>query len=497
MKTLHLFMGWTIGRYSLAFLCVGIVVAAISVSAEKPVDSYKDLQYPPLNNLQIAQPNRIELSNGIILFLIEDHGLPMVNVSVLIRGGTRSEPVSKAGVADLCGTVMRTGGTASRPGDKLDEELDRLGAAVETGMSDDLGSASVSVLKEDTDKGLAILSDLLQNPSFPEDKIELAKIGIRDSIARRNDNPGGIVFREFERILFGTNSAYGHQPEFATVDAIKRDDLIAFYKQFYQPENLIVGVWGDFKASEMQAKIEATLGAWKKGGNPKPAIPAVESSVERSGTYYIGKEDINQTWVVVGHLGGQRNDPDYYALNLMNRILGGSMASRMFSNIRSDMGLAYNIRSSWNAEWDRPGEFIASGSTKAGTTVKMLNAMKHEIQRLTEEEVTEEELSRAKDGVLKGFAFEFDSTGKVVQRMMNYEFYGYPHDYLQRFRENIEKVSRTDILNAAKKHLHPDQSIQLLLGREKDFDQPLSTLGKVTPVDITIPGAPEADSPNK
>jgi len=472
-------------------------MGGISANAGSAAESYKDLKFPPLNNLQIPQPNRMELPNGIVLFLIEDHELPMVNVSVLIRGGTRSEPVSKAGVADLCGTVMRTGGTASRPGDKLDEELDRLGGAVEMGMSDDLGSAGVSVLKEDTDKGLAILSDLLQNPLFPEDKIELAKIGIRDSIARRNDNPGGIVFREFERILFGTNSAYGHQPEYATLDAIKREDLIVYYKQFYQPENLIVGVWGDFKASEMREKIEGTLGAWKKGGQPKPEVPAVESSANRSGVYYISKEDINQTWVVVGHLGGQRNDPDYYALNIMNRILGGSMSSRMFSNIRSDMGLAYNIRSSWSAGWDHPGAFMASGSTKVETTVKMLAAMKHEIKRMTEEEVTDEELSRAKDGVLKGFAFEFDSTGKVVQRMMNYEFYGYPRDYLQRFRENIEKVSRTDILNAAKKHLHSDQSIQLLLGREKDFDEPLSTLGKVTTVDITIPKPVEAGSAGK
>ena len=477
---------------------MGSGIGGVPANAASPADSYKDLKYPSLNNVPIPQPERMELGNGIVLFLIEDHELPMVNISVLVQGGTRSEPTARAGVAELCGTVMRTGGTAGRPGDKLDEELDRLGAAVEMGMGEDSGTASVSVLKEDTDKGLAILSDLLQNPAFPEDKIELARIGIRDSIARRNDNPGGIAFREFERILFGTNSAYGHQPEYATVDAIKREDLRAFHKQFYQPENLIVGIWGDFKASEMRIKIEGTLGAWKKGGQPKPEVPALESGAAgRSGVYYIGKEDINQTWVVVGHLGGQRNDPDYYALNLMNRILGGSMASRMFSNIRSDMGLAYNIRSSWNAGWDHPGAFIASGSTKAATTIKMLTAMKHEIQRLTEAEVSEEELSRAKEGVLKGFAFEFDSTGKVVQRMMNYEYYGYPRDYLQRFRENIEKVSRTDILNAAKKHLHPDQSIQLLLGREKDFDQPLSTLGKVTPVDITIPGVAEPDPANK
>jgi zinc protease len=497
MKTFHYLMGRMTGGCGLAALCILLGSGLSPAKADSAAGSYKDLKYPPLNELKIPQPERIELTNGIVLFLIEDHELPMVNVSVLIRGGVRSESVAKAGVADICSTVMRTGGTQSRPGDKLDEELDRLGAVVEMGMGDDLGSAGVSVLKEDTDRGLAILSDLLQNPIFPENKIELAKIGVRDSIARRNDNPGGIAFREFERILYGTNSAYGHQPEYSTVDAIKREDLIAFHKQFYQPENLIVGVWGDFKAGEMRTKIEGTLGAWKKGGQPKPEVPAIESATDRSGVYYVSKEDINQTWVVVGHLGGQRNDPDYYALNLMNRILGGSMASRMFSNIRSDMGLAYNIRSSWNAGWDHPGAFIASGSTKAGTTVKMLNAMKHEIQRLTEAEVTDEELSRAKDGVLKGFAFEFDSTGKVVQRMMNYEYYGYPRDYLQRFRENIEKVSKTDILNAARKHLHPDQSIQLLLGREKDFDQPLSTLGKVTSVDISIPGAVEADSANK
>ena len=218
----------------------------------------------------------------MVIYLVEDHELPLISASALVSAGSRWEPGDKSGLASITGSVMRTGGTASRPGDQLDQELDRLGASVETGIGQDSGRASVSVLKEDFDKGLDILADILQHPAFPQDKIELAKIAQRDQIARRNDNPNGIVFREFGRVLFGKDSPYARITEYDTINAITRDDLVAFHQRFFQPENVILGVWGDFDAAGVRGKIEKRpgfLGARRQtetrspGGGPRRPRP--------------------------------------------------------------------------------------------------------------------------------------------------------------------------------------------------------------------------------
>ena len=461
-------------------------------AAAKPASSYKTLQYPPINDIQPPQPARIELANGMVVYLVEDHELPTITVSAIVRAGDRWEPAGKTGLASIAGTVMRTGGTPTRNGDKLDEELDRLGASVETDVGEDAGSATVSVLKEDIDTGLAILADILAHPAFPQDKIDLAKIQAKEGVARRNDDAASIADREFSRLIYGKNSAYGRIPEYATIDSIAREDLIAFHKKFFQPENVIAGVWGDFNAAEMKAKLEKTLGAWARGGQPKPPVPELEPGArDRAGVYFIEKSDVNQTNVYMGFVGGKRNDPDYYALTVANTILGYGFSSRLVNKVRTELGLAYNVGSAWRAGWDRPGLFYAEGGTKSESTVKFINAVREQIRGMSEG-VTEVELSLAKDTILKGFAFDFDSTGKIVGRMMRYDYFGYPADYLQRYRANIDKVAAADVQRVAKQYLKTENLAILALGKSKDFDQPLSTLGKVTPIDIAIPPPPRA-----
>lgn len=455
---------------------------------ERPVKSYKELKYPPLSKLNVPQPTRFELPNGMVVFMLEDHTLPIVNVSALVRAGARWEPANKAGLAAITGSVMRTGGTKTRGGDELDEELDRLGAVVETYVGGDSGGGFVSVLKEDTDRGLNILADVLRNPKFPDDKIELAKIAQRAAIARRNDDPQSIAFREFSRVIYGKDSPYGHITEYKTIKAIDRDDLVNFHKEFFQPENVILGVWGDFSAGEMRGKIERAFGTWQRGGHAKPAVPDVEAGArERRGIYFINKEDVNQSWVLVGGLAGKRNDPDFYALTVMSSVLGGGFASRLFSHVRSQQGLAYAVWSNWGAGWDVPGTFMAVGGTKSETTVQMLNSIRTEIQTLASGGATDDEVSRAKDAILKGFAFEFDSTGKIIGRIMAYEYYGYPADYLQNYMDNIRKVTKEDVQRVARQSLVNDKFITVVLGNQKDFDKPLSTLGQVTTIDVAIP----------
>jgi len=470
------------------FLACSMLIGLAAIGAAQIPPSYKQLKYPPLGRIEPPEPVRFELPNGMVVYLVEDREFPLISASALIRTGSRWEPAEKAGLAAIVGTVMRTGGSEKFPGDQLDEELDRLGATVETSIGEDSGRAVVSVLKEDIDRGLTILADILRHPAFPEDKIELAKIQQRDRIARRNDNPNAIIGREFRRIIYGKDSPYTRQPEYDTINSITRPDLIAFHREFFQPENVILALWGDFQAAEMRKKVEQIFGAWPRGGRPKPPVPPVDPAARhRAGIYQIVKDDMPNSWVAMGFLAGRRDDPDYFALEVMNDILGGGFASRLFNKVRTEQGLAYTVGSNWAAGWDRPGFFLAIGSTKTESTVQILESMRNEIRRLAQGGVTDEELARAKDSILKGFVFEFDSTAEIVQRLVSYEYYGYPRDYLQRYRDGIEKVTREDVARVAARHLDADQLAIVVLGKASGFQPPLSAMGKVTPVDITIP----------
>ena len=448
----------------------------------------KDIAYPKLNEIKVPGTQRLVLSNGMTVFLLEDHELPTVKASALIRTGTRYEPAAKAGLAAITSEVMRTGGSTARPGDKLDDELDRLAATVEFGMGRSSGTASISCLKEDVEKAFVILADLLQHPAFPQEKIDLEKEQARAGIARRNDNAMAIHGRELRRLVYGKLSPYASQAEYATLDAITRQDLMVFHKRYYQPENIILGVWGDFDAAAMKALIERTLGVWPKGGQPRPPVVEVDSALAaKPGVYLRDKDDLNQSNIGLIRLTGKMSDPDYYDNTVMADILGGGFASRLFNKIRTEMGLAYASSASYSPGMDIPGTLSVFIGTKSETTMKAIESMKGELSRMASAEVTDAELRTSKDSILKGEAFDYASTGQVVSRLMNYEYYGYPADFLQQFRSGIEKVTKAGVLASARKWLEQDRFILLVLGKPADFDQPLTKLGPVTPVDYSIP----------
>lgn len=468
------------------FSAVLLCVAGASCS-QRYAHHYKQLKYPNLGDIQIPKVERATLANGMRLFLLEDHELPVINVSAMIRTGSVYEPADKIGLASITGTVMRTGGTTAKTGDEIDEELERMAASVESSMGLSFGSASMWALKEDVDRGLAILADVLMNPAFREEKIELAKVKHRSNIARRNDSMGIIGRREFGKLIYGPDSVYARHTEYATIDNIRRNDLVAFHKKFYHPDNIMLGVWGDFNTKEMIKKIEEAFKGWERVDAQLPKVPPVRYQF-RPTVNVIRKDDTNQTKIHLGHIGGLMSDPDYSALIVMNKILGSGFVSRLFKNVRSRLGLAYSVYGNYGAEYDRPGVFYVGCQTKSEATVRATRAMMREVERITESEVTEEELALAKEGYLNQFVFRFDTKGEVIERLVTYEYFGYPPDFLEKARDNVEKVTREDVLRVARKHLRPDKMQILCVGRPHDFDEPLSVLGRVREIDITIPG---------
>ena len=447
---------------------------------------YRSLKYPKLGDVEVPEVEQITLANGMRLFLLEDHELPLINISVRIRTGSAYEPAEKIGLASITGEVMRTGGTASMTGDEIDEELEAIAASVETGIGLSSGSASMSVLERDLDKGLAVLADVLMNPAFREDKIQLAKMQAASMIARRNDSVGEIAGREFDKLIYGPMSVYARHEEYATIGSISRDDLVAFHRKYFGPNNAMLAVWGDFDTKQMIAKIEQAFEKWEKVDLNIPKVPEVKYEFRRT-VNVIRKDDVNQSNVYLGHIGGLMSDPDYFALTVMNRILGGGFTGRLFKNVRSREGLAYSVFGAYSANYDYPGEFYVGCQTKSESTVYAIQAMLKEVEKIRESEVTDEELALAKDSFLNSFVFNFDTRGEVVNRLMTYHYYGYPADFLMRIKNNVETVSKADVLRVAKKHLQPDKVQILAVGRPQDFGEPLSSLGPVNEIDITIP----------
>lgn len=467
-----------------------VVVWAVCLTGFLPVVGRTldpdELKYPPLHEVVVPEVQRVTLPNGMRLFLLEDHELPLVYVSALIRVGSIYEPADKVGLADITGEVMRTGGTTSKTGDELDEELEQIAASVETSIGLSSGSASVSALKGDIDRALAILADVLMHPAFPQDKIELAKMQHASAISRRNDTPSEIASREFRKLIYGAESPYARQTEYATIGRITRDDLVAFHRRFFGPNNMMLAVWGDFDAEQMVAKIKTVFADWERIDSDLPTRPEVDYAWQSS-VNVVPKPEINQSSIYLGHIGGLMSDPDYFALTVMNQILGGGFTGRLFKNVRSRQGLAYSVFGSYACGYEYPGSFYVGCQTKSGNTVHAIRAMIDEIEKISQEEVTDEELELAKESYLNSFVFNFDSKGEIIRRLMIYEYYGYPSDFLQKTQKNVERVTKEDVLRVAKAHLHPDQLKVLVVGRPDDFDEPLSELGQVNTIDITIP----------
>jgi predicted Zn-dependent peptidase len=459
-----------------------------------PVPSVKDLKFPPLRQIQIPNVEILTLPNGMKLYLLEDHELPIINATARVRTGNLFDPPDKIGLATITGMVMRTGGTQSKTGDELDVELENIAATVESRIDETSATVSFSTLKENTDEVLGTFRDVLTEPQFRQDKIDLAKSQLRSSIARRNDDAHGIAEREFDDTIYGKQTPYGWSMEYATVDRITRDDLTAFYQRYFFPSNVMLAVWGDFNAGEMRSKIENAFVNWRVTQPAVPAFPPVRKTAA-PGVYLASKNDVTQTFFSIGHLGGELRDKDFPALEVMADILGGGFRSRLFQRVRTRMGNAYEIGADWGANYDHPGIFQISGSTKSATTVETIKAIQEEVEKIRTTEVTDDELNTAKQTALNSLVFAFDTKAKTLGRVLTYEYYGYPKDFIQQYQKGLSAVTKADILRVAKQRLDPAAFTIVAVGNPQDFGKSLESLGgPVTPIDLTIPEA-KAEAP--
>lgn len=455
---------------------------------------YTELEFPPLPEITIPDYERFQLENGLTVYLMEDHELPLVGGSVLVHTGDRLEPADKVGLATMVGEGMRLGGSERFPADDLNMFLEQRAASIETGISTTSGSASFNSLKEDLREVFERFADVVKNPVFPPDKLALLQGQLEGSIARRNDDPDTIARREFNKLIYGENSPYARTVEYSTLAHISRNDVVAFHQRYFVPSNMLLGVYGDFDAGEMRSLIEQTFGVWSMDtpAAPDPGLPPLAQQVtqeETGGVFLVDQPQLTQSSVLIGHLGGQLDNPDYAALSVMNQVLNG-LGGRLLNEVRSRQGLAYNVYAVWSANYDYPGVFIAGGQTRSEATVPFVNATLAELEKMRRAPITDAELAQAKDSVINSFVFNFQSPSQTLSRVVNYDFFDYPEDFIFQYRQAIEALTAEDVQQAAREHLNPDQMVTLVVGNAAAIAPPLSLLADgepVTTLDITIP----------
>ena len=458
-----------------------LLYGTIAYAAERahlPLPKPDDLKYRPIH---FAPPRaeRVLLNNGIILYIFEDNELPLLNISAVIRTGSNYDPMGKEGLAELTGTVMRTGGTSALTGDAVDEALDFFAGSLHISMNRDSGLINLSILKKDLDEGLNIFSQIITKPAFEENKLKVAKNLLIEELRRIADDPKKLAFREFKRVLYQNNPA-GRFPSTTSVTNIRRDDLIEFHGRFFYPENIMISITGDISKEEAVAKIKQYLGSWNESRkyNVVPPIPA-----KQKGRIYFLTKNTPQSIIICANFAPGKNDQDTYPFEVLDFIVGsGGFKSRIFQEIRNNRGLAYSTGSFYTKRSEY-GVFGAYAITESDSTAKVLSLLRSIVEDARIKSVDKKELAWATKSINNNFIFSFQSADQIARQQLMIEYDKLPPDYLATYRDKITKVQPEELKRVAMKYLSPDETVTFILGNESTYNQVLTTFGNVSRIE--------------
>jgi len=473
--------------FTIGLVLLTAALIASAAQAEK-VKHPSELKYPPLE-LKTPDYEEVEFDNGMTGFIIEDHEVPIVYISMLFSVG-RPDP-SKMGIGSLAPWAIRNGGSEEWPADRINDELEFVDAYIEfsgggggrRGGGDLRASyATVNCLKKDLPMCLEILGELLVRPSFPEEKIELRRETMLENIRRENDEPRRIASREMNRLLYGDHPKGWTQTE-ETVSSITRDDVVDYHETFYRPNNCIVGISGDVTKDEIMGLLDDALADWEPAEVEITPEPELELTYTPSVSYV--HKDIDQGVIMIGHLGLNSRDEHRPAVQIMNFVLGGgSFTSRITQKVRTDEGLAYAAYSRYSSDPWTYGTFVASSQTRSDATARAASLIVDIIKEMWEEGPTAEEFENARDSYLNNHVFDYDSKMGVVNGLVRLKWQGMPLDTRERDIEAIENLTLDDVKAAAAEYLHPEGLTMLFVGDQEKFEQPLSNFGEVNVIEL-------------
>ncbi len=444
-------------------------IAEPTIAAHPRELKFGELRFEPPK----ADAYRHKLKNGVVVYLAEDHTLPLVNVQLLVRAGAFLDTKERPGVAAMTGTMLREGGTKGLTAEQFDEKVDFLAARIASYGRNEQSGASLNAISSQLGPSLDLFFDMIRDPGFQQSRFDVEKGSALESLKQRNDDAGDILGREWAWLLYGESHFAVREMTKAEWDVLTRDDLIAFHAKYFKPENMLLAVSGDVSTKDLLADLERRFSGWKSDGPKVPWPPSPPTYAPKPGLYHVEK-DIPQGKVAIGHLGIKRegwDNPDYFALTVMNDILGGGgFTSRITKRVRSDEGLAYGAGSSFGIGTYWPGAFRIGFASKNPTVAFAAKISVEEVSKIRQGEVSDDELVTSKNSFIETFPRSFESPASIVNIFAMDEYTGRPHEYWARYRDNIRKVTAANVKRVAATYLQPDKLMYLVVGKWSEIE---------------------------
>ncbi|MFZ1946308.1 MAG: pitrilysin family protein [bacterium] len=455
-----------------------VAAALLLTAAGSDARAPKQIKFPPIE-FKTPRVDTLVFANGMHGYLIEDHEIPVVNIVIKFKTGF--PPADKTGLNDVAGWALRNAGTGGFAKETLDDQLEFVGASIESYSGNYVGQVSTNFLTKDTDMVLEMFAQVIANPAFQADKIELKKGSMIEQIRRKADDPSNLGHRELSKLIYRNHPA-GLEPTAATVSAITRDDLAAFHSKYVRPNNAVIGISGDISKQEALDRLTACLASWQPGGET-PYVPEMEYAAAPTVNYIY--KDLNQAYIWVGHMSITSSNPDLPLARIMNYILGsGSFSSWIIKRVRSDEGLAYDAGSHFgDSPWGY-GIFSASCQTRTDAAMRALKIMLDEIDKMRTEGPNEEEVATARDAHINSQVFDYESSSGVADRLAWFDIAGLPLDTLERDFRAYQAATLADVKRVGSQYLRPNDLTILVIGNQDLFDRPLSDFGEVNVIEL-------------
>ncbi len=458
---------------TLCFLAAAATNSLPAVAGEGIPPRPEELVYGELKfTVPRAETYRHTLPGGIVAYVVEDHSLPLVDIQLNLRTGAFRDQADRPGVAGLAAAMLREGGTAKMTPAEFDEKADFIAANLSSRGGETGSSASLDVITSALDEGLQLLFDMVKTPRFDEQRLKVEKSSILEGMKQRNDDPDTILAREWGWLMRGPDWYGSRQLTQAQLDAIARQDLLDFHRRTWGPEGLVIQVSGDVAAKDILARLGKHLAGWS-AAEKAPWPPAPPTHTPSPGLYFVEK-DVPQGKISMGSPGLQwkdYGDPEMYAVQVMNDILGGGgFTARLMKRIRSDEGLAYGVGSRFGIGEFWPGIFRVSSASKSETVALAMKIALEEIDKMKQAPPSEEEMRVSKNSFIDTFPRQFESPGRIASTFAQDEIVGRPHDYWTHYRERFQAVTAAQVQAAAQKYLHPEQLTMLVVGKWADVE---------------------------
>lgn len=469
-------------NFLLNVLCVLCVLCGydvfVSLVAQEPPNRSKPPALAPTPELNLPSIDKRALSNGLAVWVVESHEVPIVQISVVIRAGAGSDPAGRFGVASLAAAMLDEG-AGGRSALEIADAVEFLGAALTTSSGFDASAIRLNVPVEGLHDALPLLADVTFRPTFPERELERLRQERLTALLQARDDPASIAAMAFARLVFGAMHRYGTNitGTEATLEALAVEDLRRFHSAYYHPSNATVIVVGDITADMILPRLEESLGQWRAAAAAVRQTDVPAASQPPAETYIIDKPDAEQSQIRIGWVGVPRSTPDYFALLVLNTVLGGSFTSRLNQNLREQHGYTYGASSGFDMRL-APGPFVAAAAVQTDKTADALREFFRELERIRTP-VSGEELAKAKNYVALGFPAEFETTTDLSRRLEELVVYRLPEDYFERYVTNVMAVTSADVRRAAERYIQPHRFTVAVVGDRKAIESGIRALGRV------------------